>query len=128
MTLDLAERQRMFEKALLDVLALDYDLEVHGSGDSDRRSAHSAELLFEYRHEPSSSKVRVIVRVEAVPEIASVLHVDLGCEEALQRSAEDCEGLILQLTEHLAVARENEYLDAAAGHRPYGRREDDLAG
>jgi hypothetical protein len=51
--------------------------------------------------------------------------VDFGSADGLRRSAEDCEALVLYLTEHLSGQREKTLTDAAAGRVRWGRREDD---
>jgi hypothetical protein len=43
----------------------------------------------------------------------------------MRRCAEDCEALVLYLTEHLAEKRERAMSEAASGRLRWGRREDD---
>ena len=117
--------EREFEELLLDVLEQDYDLAVRQAADHlERRKRDIATLEFEYHYE-STSQGKAVVRVAGVPSFKAMLPVDWGSPDALRRSAEDCEALVLFLSEHLAGMREKTLAAVAAGRLRYGRREDD---
>lgn len=117
--------EREFEELLLDVLEQDYDLSVrHATDRLDRRKRDIATLQFEYHYE-SSHEAKAVVRVSGVGQFKAILPVDFGSADGMRRSAEDCEALVLYLTEHLENAREKTLADAAAGRVRWGRREDD---
>jgi len=117
--------EREFEDLLLDVLEQDYDLSVRHSEDRlDRRRRDVATLSFEY-HYDSPREAKSVVRITGVGDFKAILPVDFGTPEGLRRSAEDCEALVLYLTEHLEIRREKTLADAAAGKVRWGRREDD---
>ena len=48
-----------------------------------------------------------MVRVDGVADFKAILPVDFASADGLRRSAEDCEALVLYLTEHLERARED---------------------
>ncbi len=117
--------EREFEELLLDVLEQDYDLAVrHATDRLDRRKRNVATLQFEY-HYDSPREAKAVVRVADIGDFKAILPVDFGSPDAMRRSAEDCEALVLYLTEHLEEAREKMLVDAAAGRVRWGRREDD---
>jgi len=117
--------EREFEDLLLDVLVQDYDLAVRNSGGRmDRRKRDVAQLEFEY-HYDGAREAKAVVRVTGVKDFKAILPVDFGAADGLRRSAEDCEALVLFLTEHLESVREKTLADAAAGRLRWGRREDD---
>jgi hypothetical protein len=117
--------EREFEELLLDVLEQDYDLSVRQAADKlDRRKRDVATLEFEY-HYDSANEAKAIVRVAGVPKFQAMLPVEFGSPDTLRRSAEDCESLVLFLTEHLENAREKTLAAAASGRVRWGRREDD---
>ena len=117
--------EREFEELLLDVLEQDYDLAVRQSTDRmERRKRDVATLEFEYHHE-SASQAKAVVRVASAPSFKAMLPVDWSSPDALRRSAEDCEALVLFLTEHLEEMREKTLTAVASGKLRYGRREDD---
>ena len=117
--------EREFEELLLDVLEQDYDLAVRQLSDRlDRRKRDVATLEFEYHHE-SIHNAKAIVRVAGAPSFKAMLPVDWSTPDALRRSAEDCEALVLFLTEHLEEMREKTLTAVASGRLRYGRREDD---
>ena len=117
--------EREFEELLLDVLEQDYDLAVRHTADRlDRRKRGTASLQFEY-HYDSPREAKAVVRVAGVAEFKAILPVDFESADGMRRSAEDCEALVLYLTEHLEASREKALTDAAAGRVKWGRREDD---
>jgi hypothetical protein len=117
--------EREFEELLLDVLEQDYDLSVrHSTNRLDRRRRDVARLEFEY-HYDTPKEAKAVVRIAGVSDFKAILPVDFGAPEDLRRCAEDCEALVLFLTEHLEHAREKTLVDAAAGRVRWGRREDD---
>jgi undecaprenyl pyrophosphate synthase len=117
--------EREFEELLLDVLEQDYDLTVrHGTDRLDRRKRDVATLQFEY-HYDGAREAKAVVRVAGVAEFKAILPVDFASADGLRRSAEDCEALVLYLTEYLEEQREKTLTAAAAGRVRWGRREDD---
>ncbi|HTO07256.1 MAG TPA: hypothetical protein VMR86_09400 [Myxococcota bacterium] len=117
--------EREFEELLLDVLEQDYDLTVRQAADRmERRKRDVATLQFEYHHD-SAHQARAVVRIDGVPSFKAVLPVDWSSPDALRRSAEDCEALVLFLSEHLENLREKTLTAVASGRLQYGRREDD---
>ena len=117
--------EREFEELLLDVLEQDYDLSVRQAEDKiERRKRDVARLEFEYHHE-SANEAKAVVRVAGVANFKAMLPVDWSTPDALRRCAEDCEALVLFLSEHLEEAREKTLSAAAAGRVRWGRREDD---
>ena len=117
--------EREFEELLLDVLEQDYDLSVrHSTNRLDRRRRDVARLEFEY-HYDTPNEAKAVVRIAGVADFKAILPVDFNAPEDLRRSAEDCEALVLFLTEHLENVREKTLTDAAAGRVRWGRREDD---
>jgi hypothetical protein len=114
-----------FEELLLDVLEQDYDLTVRHSGDRlERRKRGTASLEFEF-HYDSANEAKAVVRVAGVGDFKAILPVDFSSPDGLRRSAEDCESLVLYLSEHLEKTREETLEWAAAGRVRWGRREDD---
>lgn len=90
-----------FERALLDVLVMDYDLRVRMEGDRvERRRSDYATLLFDYP-EPGDdlTKTKVIVRIEEMTGFSCIFHADLSSYDAVSRSAEECESLALGIIE-----------------------------
>jgi hypothetical protein len=117
--------EREFEELLLDVLEQDYDLSVRKTEDKlDRRKRDVATLEFEY-HYDDAREAKAVVRVKGVADFKAILPVDFASPDGLRRSAEDCEALVLYLTEHLEAVREKTLAEAAAGRVRWGRREDD---
>jgi hypothetical protein len=117
--------EREFEELLLDVLEQDYDLSVrHSSARLDRRRRDVAKLEFEY-HYDAPKEAKAVVRIAGVPDFKAILPVDWNSPDELRRCAEDCESLVLFLSEHLEEMREKTLTDAAAGRVRWGRREDD---
>jgi len=117
--------EREFEDLLLDVLEQDYDLAVRHKEDRlDRRRREIATLSFEY-HYDAAREAKAVVRIDGVADFKAILPVDFDSADGLRRSAEDCEALVLYLTEHLDCVREKTLTDAAAGKLRWGRREDD---
>ncbi|HTO70436.1 MAG TPA: hypothetical protein VMR31_11300 [Myxococcota bacterium] len=117
--------EREFEELLLDVLEQDYDLGVrHSINRMERRRRDVARLEFEY-HYDSPREAKAVVRIAGVAEFKAILPVDFASADGLRRSAEDCEALVLFLTEHLEEMREKTLAEAAAGRVRWGRREDD---
>ena len=117
--------EREFEDLLLDVLEQDYDLPVrHGEDRLERRKRDTASLNFEY-HYDAAHEAKAVVRIDGVGDFKAILPVDFGSADGLRRSAEDCEALVLFLTEHLSNAREKTLAEAASGRVRWGRREDD---
>jgi hypothetical protein len=114
-----------FEELVLDVLEQDYDLAVRHSSDRlDRRKRGVARLEFEFHHD-ARDEAKAVVRVAGVPDFKAILPIDFSSADAMRRSAEDCEALVLYLSEYLEATREKELADAAAGRVRWGRREDD---
>ena len=117
--------EREFEDLLLDVLEQDYDLAVRHKEDRlDRRRRDIATLSFEY-HYDAAREAKAVVRIDGVADFKAILPVAFDSADGLRRSAEDCEALVLYLTEHLDCVREKTLTDAAAGKLRWGRREDD---
>ena len=122
-----SDREKQFERMLMEVLVQDYDLNVQQPGDLNRRSSDVACLSFEYRYESDCSRAKAIVTVEGVDDFSAFLPVDFACEEAMERAAEECEPLVLFLSEHLRNARENAFVESHLSGADYGRRDDDLS-
>ena len=117
--------EREFEDLLLDVLDQDYDLAVRRRDDAlERRRRDLATLVFSYRWS-GPREARVVVRVEGSKEFKAILPVDASSPEEMRRSAEDCESLVLFLSEHLERKRSDSMSVAARGQLAWGRREDD---
>jgi hypothetical protein len=117
--------EREFEELLLDVLEQDYDLAVrHATDRLDRRKRDIATLEFEWHHD-KTNEAKVVVRVAGVAHFKAILPVDFSSPDNLRRSAEDCESLVLYLTEYLEEKREKTLVEVAAGRMRWGRREDD---
>ncbi|MEE9280508.1 MAG: hypothetical protein V3V67_10070 [Myxococcota bacterium] len=128
MSKERSELELQFEKALVDVLAHDHDLDVRHPEDAlDRRRQSVATLRFAYRYSQDGDKARAVVSVEGAENFSSVLPVDFGSERGIESSAESCEGLACFLHEHLASCQEEALDQAATGQLKYGRRDDDLA-
>ena len=66
-----------------------------------------------------------MVRVEGSRDFKAILPIDASSPEDLRRSAEDCESLVLFLSEWLERKREESLEVAASGKIRWGRREDD---
>jgi hypothetical protein len=117
--------EREFEDLLLDVLDQDYDLAVRRREDAlERRRRDLATLVFSYRWS-GPREARAVVRVEGAKEFKAILPVDASSPEEMRRSAEDCESLVLFLSEHLERKRSETMVVAASGRLARGRREDD---
>ncbi len=117
--------EREFEELLLDVLEQDYDLAVrHGSDRIDRRKRGVAALQFEFHHD-SANEAKCVVRIGGCGDFKAILPVDFASPDGMRRSAEDCEALVLYLSEHQEKARDETLSAAAAGRVRWGRREDD---
>jgi hypothetical protein len=117
--------EREFEDLLLDVLDQDYDLAVRRRDDAlERRRRDLATLTFSYRWS-GPREARAVVRVEGAKDFKAILPVDASSPEELRRSAEDCESLVLFLSEHLETKRSESMSAAATGQIAWGRREDD---
>ena len=120
--------EREFEDLLLDVLEQDYDLSVRHADDRlERRKRDTVCLCFEY-HYDTAHEAKAVVRVDGIKDFKAILPVDFASADGLRRSAEDCEALVLYLTEHLENMREKALTEAAAGRLRWGRREDDSPG
>src|SRR5258706_3501296 len=114
-----------FEQLLLDVLEQDYDLAVrHATERIERRKRDLATLQFEWHYDKTRA-AKAVVRVAGVAHFKAILPVDFTSPEGLRRSAEDCESLVLYLTEYLEEKRDKALVEVRAGRRPWGRREDD---
>lgn len=117
--------EREFEDLLLDVLDQDYDLAVRRRDDSlERRRRDLATLSFSYRWF-GAREARAVVRVEGSRDFKAILPIDASSPEDLRRSAEDCESLVLFLSEWLERKRDESLEVAASGKIRWGRREDD---
>jgi hypothetical protein len=117
--------EREFEDLLFDVLDQDYDLAVRRRDDSlERRRRDLATLTFSYRW-AGPREARVVVRVEGAKDFKAILPVDASSPEEMRRSAEDCESLVLFLSEHLERKRSDSIAVASRGQLAWGRREDD---
>jgi len=117
--------EREFEDLLLDVLDQDYDLAVRRHDDAlERRRRDLATLSFSYRWS-GPREARAVVRVDGAREFKAILPVDASSPEELRRSAEDCESLVLFLSEHLERKRGESVAVAASGQLAWGQREDD---
>ncbi len=120
--------EHQFEKALIEVLAHEYDLDVRHPDDClDRRRQGIATLRFAYRHAADGETVKAIVTVDSSRNFSAVLPLDLRSRRAIERSAENCETLVRFLQDHLAERSEVAFEEAAQGQLKYGRRDDDLA-
>ena len=117
--------EQNFEEQLIEVLALDYDLNVRRTDDKlDRRRHQVATLLFDYRYAKGSPKGKALVNIEGVEEFTNMLPIDFSSTESLQRSAENCEALALYLMEHLQERCE-QVMSGLEESLTYCRREDD---
>lgn len=117
--------EREFEELLLDVLEQDYDLAVrHATDRLDRRKRNIATLQFEW-HYDRAREAKAVVRVAGIAHFKAILPVDSSSPDAMRRCAEDCESLVLYLTEYLEEKREKTLVEVVAGRVPWGRREDD---
>src|SRR5262245_15381937 len=117
--------EREFEELLLDVLEQDYDLAVRHCGNRiDRRKRGIAILEFEFHHD-TADEAKCVVRIAGVADFKAILPVDLSSPDGMRRSAEDCEALVLYLSEHQEKSRDETLSMAAAGRVKWGRREDD---
>jgi hypothetical protein len=117
--------EREFEDLLLDVLDQDYDLAVRRRDDAlERRRRDLATLTFSYRWS-GPREARAVVRVDGARDFKAILPVDASSPEEMRRSAEDCESLVLFLSEHLERKRSESMACAASGQLSWGRREDD---
>ncbi len=120
--------EHQFEKALIEVLAHEYDLDVRHPEDSlDRRKQGIATLSFAYRHAVDGETAKVVVTIDSAENFSAVLPLDLRSQRAIERSAENCETLVRFLRAHLAERREMALEEEAQGRLKYGRRDDDLA-
>ena len=120
-----AQRERLFETALIEELTQDWDLPVRRGGESmERRRRGGATLAFKY-HYGSEMQAKVTVSIEGAAGFSSMLLADFSTPESTTRSAEDCEGLALFLMEHVQHAQDAMIDQYARGALPYGRREDD---
>ena len=93
-------RRAQFERALLEVLVMDYDLRVRRKGDPvERRHNGYATLLFDYHavHDPGDTKV--VVQIDGVEGFSCLFHADLSSFETIVESAETCESLALAIIE-----------------------------
>ncbi len=128
MSEDQGELELRFEKALIDVLSQDYDLDVRQSNDClDRRREGVATLSFVYRYAPDKTSAKAVISVVGAGHFSNVLPVDFHNRKGIERSAENCKTLVEFLKSHLAECREKELDAAEAGPLKYGRRDDDLA-
>ena len=117
--------EREFEDLLLDVLDQDYDLAVRRRDDTlERRRRDLATLTFSYRWS-GPREARAVVRIEGARDFKAILPVDASSPEEMRRSAEDCESLVLFLSEHLESKRGKSLAAAAEGAIRWGRRDDD---
>jgi hypothetical protein len=98
----LSPRQSEFERSLVDVLTMDYDLRVRLASDPlERRRNGYAVLHFDYHHSDAQpGRCKVIVRVQGLDGFSTVFHVDLGNLESIMRAAERCESLALAIMDH----------------------------
>ncbi len=120
--------EHQFEKALIEVLAHEYDLDVRHPDDSlERRRQGTATLRFAYRHTADGETAKVIVTVDSARNFSAVLPLDLRSGRAIERSAENCETLVRFLQDHLAERSEMAFEEAGQDRLKYGRRDDDLA-
>lgn len=120
--------QRTFEKALIEVLAHEYDLDVRHERDRmERRHREVATLDFEYHYAESPVKAKAVISIAGAAHFSNLLPVDFRSEKSIQRSAESCEALALFIEDHLGRVRDGTLDEFAAGDLRYGRREDDLA-
>ncbi len=125
---DQGELELRFEKALIEVLSQDYDLDVRLSADSlDRRREGVATLSFSYRYPPDKNSAKAIISVDGAGHFSNVLPVDFRNRKGIESSAENCRTLVEFLKGHLAECREKELEATEAGPLKYGRRDDDLA-
>jgi hypothetical protein len=120
----LSERRELeseFELALIDVLEQDYDLAVRLPDDAwNRRRSDVATLRFKFRWDEAEPRAKVIVSIEGKRNSSNVMFVDFASAEAIERSAEECEALALNVFAWLEECREQAAL--AREHRRGKRR------
>ncbi len=128
MSEDRGDLELRFEKALIEVLLQDYDLDVRHSDDClERRHQGVATLSFTYRYPPDSTNATAIVSVDGAGHFSNVLPVDFRNRKGIESSAENCETLVEFLRSHIAECRENDLDAEESDPLKYGRRDDDLA-
>jgi hypothetical protein len=127
MQLTKESRRAQFERALLDVLVMDYDLRVRRKGDRlERRHNGYATLLFDYPGDDDPSDTKVVVQIDGVEGFSCLFHADLTSFETIVESAETCESLalaIIEVTETFQLAEAEDPGDRRAC--AYGRRAED---
>ena len=128
MSEDRDELELRFEKALIDVLVQDNDLDVRHSDEClDRRREGVATLSFAYRHSADKISAKAVITVDGAGHFSTLLPVDFRNRKGIERSAENCQTLVEFLKSHLAECREKELDTEEHGPLKYGRRDDDLA-
>jgi hypothetical protein len=119
------ELESEFELALIDVLEQDYDLGVRLPDDAwNRRRSDVATLRFKYHWDKAEPRAKVVVSVEGKRDSSNVMFVDFGSTEAIERCAEDCEALALNVFAWLEECREKTVV-ARETKRGQRRRWDD---
>ncbi len=104
---DRRELESEFELALIDVLEQDYDLGVRLPDDAwNRRRSDVATLRFKFRWDDGEARAKVVVSIEGKRNSSNVMFVDFGSSEAIERAAEDCEALALNVFAWLEECRE----------------------
>lgn len=122
------ELELRFEKALVEVLAHEHDLEVrHREDHIDRRRQGVATLNFTFHYGKDGENAKVVITVDGADKFSNVLPVDFRNRKGIEGSAENCEALVHFLRDHLAECREKELADASQSQLKYSRRDDDLA-
>jgi hypothetical protein len=101
------ELESEFELALIDVLEQDYDLGVRLPDDAwNRRRSDVATLRFKYRWEDGEPRAKVVVSIEGKRNSSNVMLLDASSTEAIERCAENCEALALNVFAWLEECRE----------------------
>jgi hypothetical protein len=101
------ELESEFELALIDVLEQDYDLAVRLPDDNwNRRRSDVATLRFKYRWDDGEPRAKVVVSIEGKRNSSNVMFVDFESTETIERGAEDCEALALNVFAWLEECRE----------------------
>jgi hypothetical protein len=112
-----------FERALLDVLEQDWDLEVRLPDDRlNRRRSRVATLRARYRWS-TRGKATAILSIEGDAHSSHLIPVDFSSTESIEEAAEDCEALALSVSSWLDDRHAGELDGARAASG--GRRWDD---
>ena len=86
------ELELRFEKALVEVLAHEHDLEVrHREDHIDRRRQGVATLNFTFHYGKDGENAKVVITVDGAEKFSNVLPVDFRNRKGIERSAENCD-------------------------------------